>query len=168
MDKVDCAGELASADRRSLFRRCEVFAALGAADLVKGDAEHFAGRDPVAAFGAGSGEVSFGDGFAFHRRILQGEPMSVTVHDCEPDVDVNCDGCKQSIGEGHVYCSECAKRDAVDETEQCSQCRKRFPRIEMFSKILGIMCHGCAFRYEWEMMQPPPPSLAAEAAQLTQ
>lgn len=65
--------------------------------------------------------------------------MSVTVHDCDPDVDIECDGCEESIGSygQKIYCAKCAGRKGEEELS-CAKCRKPFPRGEMFSKIIGI------------------------------
>lgn len=75
--------------------------------------------------------------------------MGVTVHDCDPDVDIECDGCEESIGSygAKIYCANCAGRKD-EENFYCAKCKKKFQRGEMFSKIIGIMCHRCAFLYE--------------------
>ena len=74
--------------------------------------------------------------------------MSVIVHDCEPDVTIECDGCEEDIYErGKVYCAKCADRKEF-ETLPCCICHRATARVEMFTKIIGLMCHRCAFLHE--------------------
>lgn len=78
--------------------------------------------------------------------------MSVSVMDCEPDIDIRCDGCEAALSESsRIYCSKCAGRASEEHEITCATCRKPFPRTEMFGKITGIMCHHCAFLYEVEL-----------------
>jgi predicted amidophosphoribosyltransferase len=78
--------------------------------------------------------------------------MGISVHECEPDVYIECDGCESDIKKGaNIYCEKCATK-GKKETASCSQCKHEFPTTEMFSKILGLMCHACAFRYEMKAM----------------
>lgn len=76
--------------------------------------------------------------------------MSVAIFDCEPDIDIQCDGCKADIRVGAaIYCATCAHNSQPAlQTQECSGCRKEFTRAELFSKITGLFCHACAFLYE--------------------
>ncbi len=75
--------------------------------------------------------------------------MGVMVDDCEPNVSIECDGCEDSIPHygAKIYCAKCVGCKG-EETLRCAKCGKQFARGEMFSKIIGVLCHRCAFLHE--------------------
>lgn len=77
--------------------------------------------------------------------------MGVTVNECDPDVNVKCDCCDKYFT-GSIFCSKCANRPS-DEQNQCVTCKEWFGRFEMFSKVPGLMCHGCAFKHEMSVLE---------------
>ena len=79
--------------------------------------------------------------------------MAVTVHECEPDVYIECDGCDKDIAMGgKMFCATCANKKQ-DETEPCRGCNRATAITELFSKIgKGKLCHACAFRYEYRLL----------------
>src|SRR5258706_260946 len=91
----------------------------------------------------------------------RGQRMSVSVSANDPDVDIECDECGESIEEGTpIYCQACSGRKQ-EEITQCSKCKHTFARSEMFSKIVGLLCHKCAFLYEAEAAGMLPKGKAA-------
>lgn len=74
----------------------------------------------------------------------------------EVEVTIGCSGCDKTIDEDDdVYCECCAtgvKSVPESETAQCCECRQRFQRPTMISKVAGLMCFKCCKKYEAELL----------------
>lgn len=80
--------------------------------------------------------------------------MGVSVeHYCDPEVDIQCDGCGEEIDTNDlIYCVQCCGKPHKHEIVECPKGKHKFPSAKMIEKIAGTMCTNCAKTHEEKLL----------------